>query len=389
MKTKIIKQKNQQFLCMKLGRKEQFDVKELELLSVRAVPGLLCPVAVQGRQNNLIEFDVSLYTSLRFYLTCIQSPQQFADLANQCVQIFKRMREVYLKPENLLGDLDQIYVMLSEKRVEFLYAPLMGYTGPFSMERFFRQLAEQAVCGTYDFVLFKEQYLNFLSRPSTFSLREFEAFLSSISSQPGERWWEPKPQEQGRPAPYVPPAAPPPAVPAASARPGQAAPPPARPQTAPPVPVAQQPVPPPAPQPASRGTGTAVLGDVSGRAVLEPAQGETMPLTAAAPLPTGYLLWQKGNLSGRVGEQPLLVGSSAEQCGFLVPGNRTISRRHALLTRRGPAFFVKDCGSRNGTFLNGRQLEPEKEEELRDGDRLRLSDEDFLFRVDGGTEERR
>ena len=47
------------------------------------------------------------------------------------------------------------------------------------------------------------------------------------------------------------------------------------------------------------------------------------------------------------------------------------------------------AGSRNGTFLNGRQLEPEKEEELRDGDRLRLSDEDFLFRVDGGTEERR
>lgn len=41
MKTKIIKQKNQQFLCMKLGRKEQFDVKELELLSVRAVPELL------------------------------------------------------------------------------------------------------------------------------------------------------------------------------------------------------------------------------------------------------------------------------------------------------------------------------------------------------------
>jgi signal transduction histidine kinase len=46
-----------------------------------------------------------------------------------------------------------------------------------------------------------------------------------------------------------------------------------------------------------------------------------------------------------------------------------VSREHAELKRRGNVFQVRDLGSSNGTFVNGRQI---KEHELASGDQLQL-----------------
>jgi len=46
-----------------------------------------------------------------------------------------------------------------------------------------------------------------------------------------------------------------------------------------------------------------------------------------------------------------------------------VSREHAELKRRGNVFLVRDLGSSNGTFVNGRQI---KEHELASGDQLQL-----------------
>ncbi len=62
--------------------------------------------------------------------------------------------------------------------------------------------------------------------------------------------------------------------------------------------------------------------------------------------------------------------------------DESASRRHAAVARRGERFFLRDLGSRNGTFLNGARLAPESDEGLRSGDevavgatRLRFVDE--------------
>jgi hypothetical protein len=49
--------------------------------------------------------------------------------------------------------------------------------------------------------------------------------------------------------------------------------------------------------------------------------------------------------------------------------DKSVSRRHALVERRGDAWHVVDQGSANGTFVNGQQI---AEAELRDGQELRL-----------------
>ncbi len=47
-----------------------------------------------------------------------------------------------------------------------------------------------------------------------------------------------------------------------------------------------------------------------------------------------------------------------------------VSRRHAILSYKDGAYLVEDLGSANGTFVNGRQIEPERAIKLRHGDEI-------------------
>ena len=52
-------------------------------------------------------------------------------------------------------------------------------------------------------------------------------------------------------------------------------------------------------------------------------------------------------------------------------GDTSVSRRHALISRRGGACRIRDLGATNGTLLNG---EPVTVADLRRGDELRLGE---------------
>jgi hypothetical protein len=69
----------------------------------------------------------------------------------------------------------------------------------------------------------------------------------------------------------------------------------------------------------------------------------------------------------------------ADQASDIVLGDRFISRRHARLRWDGVGWWVEDQNSRNGTFVNDRQLPPLREESIPFGARLRLGD--MLFEL--------
>jgi pSer/pThr/pTyr-binding forkhead associated (FHA) protein len=50
--------------------------------------------------------------------------------------------------------------------------------------------------------------------------------------------------------------------------------------------------------------------------------------------------------------------------------DRTVSRKHLKIVRKGNKFFVTDLASRNGTFCKGEYLHPGREVELEEGDSL-------------------
>ena len=47
----------------------------------------------------------------------------------------------------------------------------------------------------------------------------------------------------------------------------------------------------------------------------------------------------------------------------------TVSRDHALLVRRGDGYYLDDCGSLNGTYVNRQRVESHR---LDDGDELQI-----------------
>jgi EAL domain-containing protein (putative c-di-GMP-specific phosphodiesterase class I) len=53
-----------------------------------------------------------------------------------------------------------------------------------------------------------------------------------------------------------------------------------------------------------------------------------------------------------------------------------VSREHAVITRHGKKYRVKDLGSTNGTFVNGQRID---EVQLNDGDQLVFAEEEFTF----------
>ncbi|PIR20308.1 MAG: hypothetical protein COV45_07095 [Deltaproteobacteria bacterium CG11_big_fil_rev_8_21_14_0_20_47_16] len=60
-----------------------------------------------------------------------------------------------------------------------------------------------------------------------------------------------------------------------------------------------------------------------------------------------------------------------------------ISRRHAKIERRDDGLYIKDIGSKNGTYLNGK---PIKEARLQDGDRISLGTIVLIFRDPKGVD---
>ena len=76
---------------------------------------------------------------------------------------------------------------------------------------------------------------------------------------------------------------------------------------------------------------------------------------------------------GRAGEsfplegERLSIGRRPDSDVFL--DDVTVSRDHAVLVRRGSAYYLDDCGSLNGTYVNRRRIESHR---LTDGDELQV-----------------
>lgn len=97
--------------------------------------------------------------------------------------------------------------------------------------------------------------------------------------------------------------------------------------------------------------------------------------------------------------QAVLMIGRGRDCDLRVPENEmhlTISRHHCLLFVDPPDVAVRDCGSRNGTYLNGVRLggraaaavvgSPGPEWPLRDGDLLQIGDLAFRVGVEASVE---
>ena len=89
-----------------------------------------------------------------------------------------------------------------------------------------------------------------------------------------------------------------------------------------------------------------------------------------------YLLYQGVRVS--MEHFPFSIGR--DNADFII-SKGTVSRPHITVSSRNGSYYVMDENSKNHTYLNGKQLAPYTEAELKDGDELRLANENMTFHI--------
>ena len=85
---------------------------------------------------------------------------------------------------------------------------------------------------------------------------------------------------------------------------------------------------------------------------------------------------------GRAGEsfavdgERMTIGRRPDSAVFL--DDVTVSRDHALLVHRGSDWYIDDCGSLNGTYVNRERIDSQR---LADGDELQVGKYKLTFRA--------
>lgn len=75
------------------------------------------------------------------------------------------------------------------------------------------------------------------------------------------------------------------------------------------------------------------------------------------------------------------IGKERSYVDYFVTNNIAVSRSHVDIITRGSKYFVKDLNSKNHTYINNHELPIYMEVEIHDGDRLKLGNEEFIFNI--------
>jgi len=74
------------------------------------------------------------------------------------------------------------------------------------------------------------------------------------------------------------------------------------------------------------------------------------------------------------------MGKANRGVDYTISGNGAISRQHAIITKKDDGYYIKDNKSTNHTYVNGQELSEGEEVLLTNNSRIRLGDEEFLFK---------
>ncbi len=75
---------------------------------------------------------------------------------------------------------------------------------------------------------------------------------------------------------------------------------------------------------------------------------------------------------------PFMMGRLVNQVDYCI-NNPAVGKLHAEISKINESYFISDMNSRNGTIINGERIEPTKKSIIKNGDRITLGNEEFLF----------
>ncbi len=100
-----------------------------------------------------------------------------------------------------------------------------------------------------------------------------------------------------------------------------------------------------------------------------------------APKAMPYLIRVNTEERIMLGKVMFKIGKASRGVDYTVDGNGAISRQHAVIIQKDGVCYIKDNKSTNHTYVNDKMVEDGVEEILTHDSRIRLGDEEFLFKI--------
>ena len=109
--------------------------------------------------------------------------------------------------------------------------------------------------------------------------------------------------------------------------------------------------------------------------------GGDQPGNAGSGKRTASITRRKNGQSMIINKEVFHMGKESSFADFFIGDNRTISAAHADIICDNGEYFIRDMNSLNHTFVNDAMVMAGEMKPLASGDVIRLSDEEFDFKI--------
>ncbi len=106
--------------------------------------------------------------------------------------------------------------------------------------------------------------------------------------------------------------------------------------------------------------------------------GETVIIRRSKLTEIPYLKEKDGEGVVEINKKSILIGRLESFVDYVI-NNSAIGKIHAEIIQEGEEFYIMDCNSRNGTFLNDNRILPNTKNRVSSNDLLRFANKEFIF----------
>ena len=318
-------------LTVKPGRKERICESERDYLADRIINGFL-PLRRSRQSGSLVYYTMD-FVSLKDYLEhTVLGRSTFLRIAGHILETVGSCRDQNLDYRNIVLRPDRIFVNPKTALVRVIYLPFVHYEQPETLKQLFFSLALNGSFSPYESTEYVKDYLRYLNEHEVFSIVDLKDYLQE--------------QKNGKTSVQA----------GGCGRTEESRQPNGPPQTDCPT----------------------VLLEADKTTLLEKMWGneENAEEHLAEHISLIRILTGERILVDHV---PFYLGTDLRTADYVIGGSRGVSRRHARITCSQGKCRLSDLHSTNGTLLNGRQLIPQEDTALANGDQLSLAGEIFEF----------
>lgn len=366
-------------LIIKSLKGQQVSENEVYAINANKVPGLLHLDVVQKGSSFKLIYNITGFISLKEFLKTPLNKQLFAQILQNILANLKAVESAYFNQQYLLMDINQVYVNPNTQHIYFTYVPILMFESGTSLREFLLGIIQHGTFAPGEDNSYVRDYINILNSGINFSVFELEEYINKLIGQnssriqevecpnckiklkkgtnychacgakvsgntgnTGKGVYDPLADTKGKEIEET---------------------------------IEEEEVIVRKDNTQGLSDGTTVLGaDPGGTTVLGSEELE-------APV-YPYLIREKVDEKISVNKPSFRIGSERKYVDYWVSDNSTVSRSHADIITREKRYFIIDLNSTNKTYVDGRAIPVEKEVELFDGTRVRLSNEDFVFHIE-------